>query len=89
MLNKRAPSKSRYINDIFRIALADFCCAAKNSLSNCSRETSYVHQSARISNVQTVANAADVRVRVLVALVSLSLVLPLILKLGAELLRGP
>lgn len=48
-----------------------------------------MHQAARISNAQTVAKAADVRVRVLVALVSLSLVFPLILKLGAELLRGP
>jgi hypothetical protein len=48
----------------------------------------YVQHVAHHSNAQLVAIAADVRVRVLVALVSLSLVLPLILKLGAELLRG-
>lgn len=48
----------------------------------------YVQQLARISGAKSVAIAADERARVLVALVSISLVLVLILRIGAELLRG-
>ncbi len=48
----------------------------------------YVQQLARIPSAKVAVIAADERARVLVALVSLSLVLVLILRIGAELLRG-
>ena len=47
-----------------------------------------MQQLARISVVKSAVIAADDRARVLVALVSISLVLVLILRIGAELLRG-